>query len=45
MTSPRLLTALLGFAFAASAYSADVKVVNADAWFVEGPIWYQNKLF
>lgn len=45
MTSPRLLTALLGFAFVASAHAADIKVVNADAWFAEGPIWYQNKLF
>lgn len=40
---------LLGFlpslAIAASAEAADVKVINPDTWFAEGPIWYQDKLF
>jgi sugar lactone lactonase YvrE len=30
---------------AAAVQAADVKVINDDAWFAEGPIWYQNKLF
>lgn len=29
----------------ASAQAADIKVINADAWFPEGPIWYQGKLY
>lgn len=28
-----------------SASADDVKVINPDAWFAEGPIWYQDKLF
>jgi len=40
---------LLGLVCAAalmgSAQAADIKVINADAWFPEGPIWYQGKLY
>lgn len=45
-----LLTLLLsigwmGIGIAASAQADGVKVVNKDAWFPEGPIWYHDKLF
>ena len=40
---------LLGLVSAAAlmtaAQAADIKVINADAWFPEGPIWYQGKLY
>ncbi len=32
-------------ALATPAFADDVKVINPDAWFAEGPIWYQDKLF
>jgi len=42
----RIMLALsTALGFAASAQAADVKVLNQDAWFPEGPIWYQSKLF
>ena len=41
--------AILGFLsmtfLAAAGSAAEVQVVNPDAWFAEGPIWYQGKLF
>src|SRR5262249_44350434 len=40
-----LLVLSMAVGFAASAQAADVKVLNADAWFPEGPIWYHDKLF
>ncbi|HEY1386301.1 MAG TPA: SMP-30/gluconolactonase/LRE family protein [Dongiaceae bacterium] len=40
-----LLTLLIAAGFAASAHAASVKVLNKDAWFPEGPIWYKDKLF
>jgi gluconolactonase len=40
-----LLTLLLAVGFAASAQAANVKILNKDAWFPEGPIWYKDKLF
>lgn len=40
------LLALLALAGAAPmAHSADVKVLNDDAHFAEGPVWYQGKLY
>src|SRR5206468_1968190 len=36
---------LMAAGFAASAQAGEVKVLNKDTWFAEGPIWYQNKLF
>jgi sugar lactone lactonase YvrE len=42
------LTLVAAYAVPASFISAsadDVKVVNPDAWFAEGPIWYHDKLF
>ena len=40
-----LLALLMATGFAASAAAGEVKVINKDTWFAEGPIWYQNKLF
>jgi len=40
-----LLALLMAFGVAASAEAGEVKVINNDTWFAEGPIWYQNKLF
>jgi sugar lactone lactonase YvrE len=40
-----LLALSLALGFATAAQAADVKVINKDAWFPEGPIWYQDKLF
>ena len=37
--------ALMGAAFMGAAWAADIKVINADAWFPEGPVWYQGKLY
>ena len=47
------LTMVAAFAIAAEVASApaapaladDAKVINPDAWFAEGPIWYHDKLF
>ena len=39
------LSAVALLALITPAIADDIKVVNADAWFAEGPIWYQNKLF
>ena len=42
MTSLKLALALFALALASSAAAAaDIKVINADAWFPEGPIWYR----
>ena len=40
-----LLTLLIAAGFTVSAQAASVKVLNKDAWFPEGPIWYKDKLF
>lgn len=40
-----LLGLLLGVALLGSAAAGEVKTINQDAWFPEGPIWYQDKLF
>src|SRR4051812_20503012 len=40
-----LMGALFALALTSAAQAADVKVVNDDAWFAEGPIWYQDKLY
>ena len=40
-----LLALTMAAAFATPALADDVKVINPDAWFAEGPIWYQDKLF
>ncbi|TPM29448.1 MULTISPECIES: SMP-30/gluconolactonase/LRE family protein [unclassified Mesorhizobium] len=45
MTKLHLLGTAIALALTASAQAADVKVINDDAWFAEGPIWYQDKLF
>ncbi|RWG03097.1 MAG: hypothetical protein EOQ54_17970 [Mesorhizobium sp.] len=45
MTRQHLLGTVLALALTASAHAANVKVINDDAWFAEGPIWYQDKLF
>jgi gluconolactonase len=45
MTKLRFLGAALAFVFTSGAYATDVKVINSDAWFAEGPIWYQNQLY
>ena len=45
MKKTTLLGLLLTFAFASSVQAADIKVINQDAWFPEGPIWYHGKLF
>jgi sugar lactone lactonase YvrE len=40
---------LFSFAFtiilASAAFAADVKIINPDAHFPEGPVWYHDKLF
>jgi gluconolactonase len=36
---------VMAVGFVAQAHAADVKVLNSDAWFAEGPIWYHDKLF
>lgn len=42
-------SALLSFALAvtcaAPVLAQEAKPINSDAWFAEGPIWYQDKLF
>ena len=43
MTSNLCATILV--ALMSPALADETKVLNADAWFPEGPIWYQNKLF
>lgn len=45
MIKQHLLSAMFTLALAASAHAADVKVINDDAWFAEGPVWYQDKLY
>jgi sugar lactone lactonase YvrE len=40
-----LLGLLLGTALVAPAVAGEVKVINPDAWFPEGPAWYQGKLY
>jgi sugar lactone lactonase YvrE len=40
-----LLGIVLAGTVASSAYAAGVQVLNADAHFAEGPIWYQGKLY
>jgi sugar lactone lactonase YvrE len=40
-----VLGLLLGAALAAPAAAGEVKVINPDAWFPEGPVWHQGKLF
>ena len=40
-----LLSAALAVASATCAHAADIKTINSDAWFAEGPIWYQNQLY
>ncbi|HSY84931.1 MAG TPA: hypothetical protein VLA85_00035, partial [Verrucomicrobiae bacterium] len=37
--------ALMGAGLMSVAWAADIKVINADAWFPEGPVWYQGKLY
>jgi len=44
MMKLRLFSAALALTFTACAHAADIKVINSDAWFAEGPIWYQDKL-
>ncbi|UDL93725.1 SMP-30/gluconolactonase/LRE family protein [Lichenihabitans sp. PAMC28606] len=36
---------MLALSLIGSASAADVKVINPDAWFPEGPIWYHDKLY
>ena len=36
---------ILGLSMMGTAHAADLKTVNGDAWFPEGPIWYHDKLF
>jgi gluconolactonase len=44
MTSLKLALALSALALASSAAAAaETKVLNDDAWFAEGPIWYNSK--
>jgi sugar lactone lactonase YvrE len=45
MSRLRLLSAALTLALPAYAHAADVKVINDDAWFAEGPIWYHDQLY
>ena len=46
MTSLKLALALSALALASSAAAAaETKVLNDDAWFAEGPIWYKDKLY
>lgn len=40
-----LFSAAVALAFTACAQAADIKVINSDAWFAEGPIWYKNQLY
>ena len=40
-----LLALALSLGFSAAATADDVKVINPDAWFAEGPIWYHDKLY
>ncbi|MBV8910827.1 MAG: hypothetical protein JOZ89_08705, partial [Gammaproteobacteria bacterium] len=46
---PRRLSPLLGLLVLAGAvpfaHAAEVKVLNEDAHFAEGPIWYRGKLY
>jgi len=37
--------ALMGAGLMSATWAADIKVINADVWFPEGPIWYQGKLY
>ena len=45
MIKRHLLSTMFALALASSAHATDIKVINDDAWFAEGPIWYQDKLF
>ena len=45
MIKRHLLGTMFALVLTSSAHAADVKVINDDAWFAEGPIWYQDKLF
>jgi len=36
---------LCGFSFAAGAGSAGIKILNDDASYPEGPVWYHGKLY
>lgn len=40
-----LLRLLLGAMFILPAWADDVKVLNADAHYPEGPVWYRDKLY
>lgn len=40
-----LLGLVFGASLAGSVLAGDVKTINGDAWFPEGPIWYKDKLF
>ncbi|GLS21957.1 gluconolactonase [Labrys miyagiensis] len=42
---PRFLGLVVGLLLGTSALAADAKVINADAYFPEGPIWHNGKLF
>ncbi|WP_292585710.1 SMP-30/gluconolactonase/LRE family protein [Mesorhizobium sp.] len=45
MIKQHLLGAVFALALTSATQAADIKVVNDDAWFAEGPIWHQDKLF
>ena len=45
MIKRHLLSTMFALVLTSSAHAADVKVINDDAWFAEGPIWYQDKLY
>ena len=40
-----LLCFILVFGVTATAYSGDIKVINAKAGFPEGPLWHNNQLY
>ena len=40
-----ILGLLVALALATSAHADGVRIINADAHFAEGPVWYQGKLF
>lgn len=41
----RLLGLTLALSMTGASFAADVKTINGDAWFPEGPIWYHDKLY
>jgi gluconolactonase len=45
MTKRCLLSGAFALVVATQAHAADTKVINSDAWFAEGPVWYQNQLY